>query len=88
MGKTKKILSRLRGFTAVFDERLKDIVNLVLLGSGQLGCCLEEALAYIQELGPKRAYLTHLNHDILYDRESELLPENVELAYDGLVVED
>jgi phosphoribosyl 1,2-cyclic phosphate phosphodiesterase len=50
--------------------------------------CLDEALAYIEELKPKRAFLTHLNHDILHERESKLLPDNVKLAYDELVVED
>lgn len=49
--------------------------------------CLEEALAYIEELKPRRAFLTHLNHDILHGRDSRLLPDNVEFAYDGLVVE-
>lgn len=49
---------------------------------------LSEALAYIEELKPKRAFLTHLNHDIMYERDSKLLPDNVEFAYDQLVVED
>lgn len=48
---------------------------------------LEEALAVIEELKPKRAFLTHLNHDILHERDSSLLPPNVEFAYDGLIVE-
>lgn len=48
--------------------------------------CLEEALAIIADLKPRQAYLTHLNHDILHERDSKLLPENVQLAYDGLVV--
>jgi phosphoribosyl 1,2-cyclic phosphate phosphodiesterase len=47
---------------------------------------LSEALEYIEKIRPKRAFLTHLNHDILYERDSNLLPENVEFAYDGLVV--
>ena len=50
--------------------------------------CLEEALAIIADLKPKRAFLTHLNHDILHERDSKLLPENVELAYDGLTLTD
>ncbi len=49
---------------------------------------LEEALAIIEDLRPRRAYLTHLNHDILHERDSRLLPENVEFAYDGLVFEN
>lgn len=48
---------------------------------------LQEALEYIEKLKPKKAYLTHLNHDILYERDSKLLPDNVHFAYDELVVE-
>lgn len=47
---------------------------------------LNEALEYVERIKPKRAFLTHLNHDILYQRDSALLPKNVEFAYDGLVV--
>ncbi len=49
--------------------------------------CLDEALAYIEDLRPKRAYLTHLNHDVLHSRDSHMLPENVWFAHDELVVE-
>lgn len=47
---------------------------------------IEEALYYIEKLKPKRAFLTHLNHDIMYERDKHLLPERVEFAYDGLVL--
>jgi len=50
--------------------------------------CLEEALAYIEDLKPRKAYLTHMNHDFLHERDSKRLPDNVEFAYDELVVED
>ncbi len=49
--------------------------------------CLDEALAYIEDLRPKRAYLTHLNHDVLHSRDSHMLPDNVWFAHDELVVE-
>lgn len=48
---------------------------------------LQEALEYIEKLKPKRAFLTHLNHDVLYERDKRLLPDNVQFAYDELVVE-
>lgn len=48
---------------------------------------LEEALSIIEDLKPKRAYLTHLNHDILFGRDATLLPDNVQFASDGLTVE-
>ena len=50
--------------------------------------CLEEALEIIADLKPKRAFLTHLNHDILHERDSVLLPDNVWFAHDELVVEE
>jgi len=48
---------------------------------------LYEALEYIERLKPKRAFLTHLNHDVLYERDSKLLPDNVWFAHDELIVE-
>ena len=48
---------------------------------------LNEALEYIEKINPKRAFLTHLNHDILHERDSRLLPDNVKFAHDELVVE-
>ena len=46
---------------------------------------LEEALELIKELRPKKAYLTHISHNLGLAREVEqTLPENVHLAYDGL----
>ncbi|MEK7856530.1 MAG: MBL fold metallo-hydrolase, partial [Acidobacteriota bacterium] len=48
---------------------------------------LDEALSLIEDLKPKRAFLTHLNHDILHARDSDLLPDNVQFAWDGLIVE-
>ncbi len=46
---------------------------------------LQEALAMIQELAPRKAYLTHISHQLGTHRQvSETLPDNVELACDGL----
>ncbi len=64
------------------------VLDCVRLRPHNTHLCLEEALNYIDILKPKRAFLTHLNHEINYERESKLLPANVELAYDGLVIED
>lgn len=46
---------------------------------------LEEALAIIHKIKPKKAYLTHISHQFgLHAEEETLLPKNVFLAYDGL----
>ncbi|HVG31445.1 MAG TPA: MBL fold metallo-hydrolase [Pyrinomonadaceae bacterium] len=49
---------------------------------------LERALSYIEELRPRRAYLTHLAHDFKHARDSVKLPPGVRFAYDGLEVSD
>jgi len=49
---------------------------------------LAESLEHIEKLKPKRAFLTHLNHEFLYERDSKILPDNVQLAYDGLILTD
>ncbi len=49
---------------------------------------LAQALAFIEQLGPKRAYLSHIGHELgLANETAALLPVNVQLAYDGLVIE-
>ncbi len=47
---------------------------------------VDEALEVISILKPKRAYLTHLCHDIDHDTVGAMLPPGVELAWDGLTL--
>ena len=47
---------------------------------------VDEALEVISILKPRRAFLTHLCHDIDHDTVSAMLPPDVALAYDGLRV--
>lgn len=48
---------------------------------------LEQALAYIERIQPRRAYLTHLSHRMgLHAVVSEQLPANVHIAYDQLSI--
>ena len=48
----------------------------------------ERSLAYVEELKPRRAYFTHIAHDIKHARDSALLPDGVEWGYDGLEISD
>lgn len=49
---------------------------------------LEQALAFIEEMAPEKAYLSHISHLMgkHADVESEL-PDHVRIAYDGLTIE-
>ncbi|HNU07336.1 MAG TPA: MBL fold metallo-hydrolase [Pyrinomonadaceae bacterium] len=99
-GKLPVIAYRLNDFAYATDlktipdeslDGLRDLDVLVLdcvrIKPHSTHLCLEEALAYIERIKPKKAYLTHMNHDILHARDSRLLPDNVQFAYDELVVE-
>ncbi|HXQ26182.1 MAG TPA: MBL fold metallo-hydrolase [Candidatus Acidoferrales bacterium] len=45
---------------------------------------VEQSLALVAELKPKRAWFTHICHDLGHAESNARLPENVRLAYDGL----
>ena len=48
---------------------------------------LDQALELMQELNPEKGYLTHISHRLGLHRDvSNELPDNVELAWDGLQV--
>ena len=48
---------------------------------------LDEALLTIERLKPRRAFLTHMNHEMEYEELCRELPESVKPAYDGLRIE-
>lgn len=45
-----------------------------------------QALKWVEELKPKRAYFTHICHDLGHARTEAALPAGVYLAYDGLEI--
>ena len=48
---------------------------------------LDEALEVAEKIGAKQTYFTHMSHDMgLHADVNQLLPENIQLAYDGLEV--
>ena len=49
---------------------------------------LEEALEIIKKLQPEQAYLTHISHMMgFHDEVNAILPKNVQIAYDGLILD-
>ncbi len=48
---------------------------------------LDLTLQWIKKVAPKRAYLTHMTWDMDYETLMATLPEGVEPAYDGLVID-
>jgi phosphoribosyl 1,2-cyclic phosphate phosphodiesterase len=47
---------------------------------------LNQGLAVVEKLQPRRAFFTHIAHKLDHDSTNRVLPPNVALAYDGLQV--
>lgn len=47
---------------------------------------LNLTLEWIRKVNPQKAVLTHMAHEIDYDELCKILPENVEPAYDGMIL--
>lgn len=69
-------------------EALKGVDVLVLGSLHHLGSIMhfsfEEAIAFSRKVGAKRTILTHIAHEILHEKENVLLPEGVEIGFDGM----
>jgi phosphoribosyl 1,2-cyclic phosphate phosphodiesterase len=48
---------------------------------------VEQALRWVEQFQPKRAFFTHMCHDLSHEKTEAGLPEHVRLAYDGLEIE-
>jgi len=73
-------------------KELKNLDLLVLsalrIEPHQMHLNLEEALGLIEELSPKRTYLTHISHMMGFHAEvDKQLPNSIHLAYDQLKIQ-
>ena len=88
-------LAYLTDFKEISDEERKKlegvevlVVNALRFEPHDSHFSVDDALQLIEKVAPKRAYLTHMSHDIgLHCVANLRLPDGVELAYDGLKVE-
>lgn len=88
-------LAYLTDFKAIEERELRKlkgvevlVVNALRFEEHDSHFNVEEALSLISKVAPKRAYLTHMSHEMgLYAETNPRLPEGVELAYDTLEIE-
>ncbi|MEO9571625.1 MAG: MBL fold metallo-hydrolase [Polaribacter sp.] len=63
------------------------IVNALRIDEHPTHFNLQEAIDFVAEMNPKKAYFTHISHKLgFHDEVSKILPDNVSLAYDGLKI--
>ncbi len=72
-------------------NKLMDLEILVLDGlrykSHPTHFSLSEAAETARLVGAKQSYLVHMCHDVDHDEGNQVLPDSVNLAYDGLALE-
>jgi len=74
-------LEQLRGADTIVLNALRREPHISHFSLGQ-------AVEVLENLGPRRAYLTHISHQLGRHREVEAeLPPRIRLAYDGLKIE-
>ena len=64
------------------------VINALRIEEHRSHLNLEDAIALIQRINPKKAYLTHVSHKLGFHEEIQRsLPKNIFLSYDGLEIE-
>ena len=64
------------------------VINALRIDTHPTHLNLKESLEIIEQVKPKKAYLTHISHKLGFHAEvSKILPKNVYLANDGLIIE-
>jgi len=73
-------LELLRGLDVLFLDALRHEPH-------PMHSTVEQALAWVEELKPKRAFFTHICCRLPHERTNAALPPHVRLAHDGLRIE-
>jgi phosphoribosyl 1,2-cyclic phosphate phosphodiesterase len=71
---------RLRGLDILFLDALRHRPH-------PTHSTVENSLRIVDELKPRRAFFTHICHDLPHEKTNAALPENVRLSYDGMKLE-
>jgi phosphoribosyl 1,2-cyclic phosphate phosphodiesterase len=81
-------------FNSIPDSSLKMLGDLDILFLDALRhkphpthSTVEESLRLVEALQPKRAYFTHISHDLAHEETEAAFPANVRLAFDGLTLQ-
>lgn len=84
----------LTDFSTVPEETLRQLEGLDILFLDALRhhphpthSTVGNSLQLVERLRPKRAYFTHIAHDLPHETTNAALPDNVRLSHDGLKLE-
>lgn len=84
----------LTDFSSVPESSLEQLKDLDILFLDALRhkphpthSTVENSLSIVERLKPRRAFFTHICHDLAHEATNATLPPNVRLSYDGLRLE-
>jgi phosphoribosyl 1,2-cyclic phosphate phosphodiesterase len=84
----------LTDFSSVPDETMSQLQGLDILFLDALRhhphpthSSVSQSLEIVARLQPKRAFFTHISHDLPHEATNASLPDNVRLSHDGLKLE-
>ena len=84
----------LTDFSSIPEQSLEQLQGLDILFLDALRhhphpthSTVENSVKLVERLKPKRAYFTHISHDLPHEETNAALPDNVRLAHDGLKLE-
>jgi phosphoribosyl 1,2-cyclic phosphate phosphodiesterase len=73
-------LAKLQGLDILFLDALRHTPH-------PTHSTVEKSLRIVEQLKPRRAFFTHICHDLPHEATNAALPENVRLSYDGMKLE-
>jgi phosphoribosyl 1,2-cyclic phosphate phosphodiesterase len=76
----ERSMQRLRGLDVLFLDALRYKPH-------PTHSTVANSLRIVDALKPKRAFFTHICHDLPHEKTNAILPENVRLSYDGMRLE-
>lgn len=84
----------LTDFSTIPEETMQQLEGLDILFLDALRhhphpthSTVQNSLQIVERLKPKRAFFTHISHDLPHQETNATLPENVRLSHDGLKLE-
>ncbi len=63
------------------------VVDALMERESRAHFSLTEAIVFAQKIGAEKVYFTHIAHEMDHEKVSRKLPDNMQLAYDGLELE-
>lgn len=84
-------VSDIKNYPETIFEDLKGVDILILSAlrhsESRMHFTVDDAVTFALKSGVKHCWLTHIAHDLDHEKTNQNLPKNVQLAYDGQLIE-